>query len=188
MRITHLVAVAIWSGADDRGRAQLADQLHELRPGVGEGALWTGREATAARGVMIPPQARHVVVPVLGEQLGEHPELGLHKLGRRVLLMVCQPAVGVWAHVVARLHTIFLAGGDELLDHVFSVGRMHDRVVGPFGVPQAEASFMVRGQADFAGAEGNGSLDPLVRAEVRRIELRRRDAIGRGADAVVLDA
>lgn len=124
---------------------------------------------------------------VVGKKLPEHAELRLHELFCRDFQFVGQIPIRVRTHIIARGHTILFATGHKLFHHIFSVRRMHDRVVGKFRVPKAEASLVVGCQTDFFGPKCDGCLDPLVRGQIGGVESGGGNALRVASHAIVLD-
>jgi hypothetical protein len=62
------------------------------------------------------------------------------------------------------------AGFGEFLDHVPLEGRVHDVVVGLFGVPEAEAVVVFGGEHHVFHAGGLGDGDPFIGVELGGVE------------------
>mmetsp|Transcript_31224 Transcript_31224/g.93687 ORF Transcript_31224/g.93687 Transcript_31224/m.93687 type:complete len:362 (+) Transcript_31224:330-1415(+) len=75
-----LVAVAVGARAYDGAGRQLADEVDKLGPCGRKRTVGARRQPAATTGVVVPPESGHIVGPVVGEQLCEHPKLPPHKL------------------------------------------------------------------------------------------------------------
>ena len=76
---------------------------------------------------------------------------------------------------------------DKVRYDVFTVGAVHDGVVGVRSVPERKAALVMRRQTDFARANGYSGLYPLLSGHVGGVEDGRRNAGAGGTDAVVID-
>ena len=62
-------------------------------------------------------------------------------------------------------HSLFLAGISQLLHHIPFKRRIHDVVIGKFGIPHAEAIVMLGGEANVLRSRFDKQVGPLVRIE-----------------------
>ena len=98
------------------------------------------------------------------------------------------PAVGVGADVIAYSDAGLARRGRKLFEDVTFAGlprcRLADAIAAVVRGPEGEPAFVMRGDADFRGAEALGHLHGLARAVIGRVEQRRGQA--RGGDPIGL--